>query len=85
MSSQESAPARGATNTVDSPKSVSRRRLLQSSAAVAAVATLPVLAREGLPDGRERADHPPREQRTDEQRRLAAVLDVYGPELGEGR
>ena len=85
MSSQDTAPQRRAINSANPPANVSRRRLLTSGAAVAAVATLPALARENQADDRAQDDGARREQPTDEQRRLAAILELYGPELGSGR
>jgi len=85
MSSHDTAPRRRATHSADQPGNVSRRRLLTSGAAAAALATLPALAGETrAAAGKDGADTR-NANLTAEQRRLAAVLELYGPELGSRR
>jgi hypothetical protein len=51
-----------------------------------AIATMPTLAGASVADsGRTRVAAAPSARASEEQRRLAAVLKTYGPELGPGR
>lgn len=85
MSIQDTAPRRRATNSADQPGTVSRRQLLASGAAVAAITTLPQLAAESRATVSPKGEGVQRAHLTDEQQRIATVLDRYGPELGSGR
>ena len=85
MSSQDKAPRRRATHDADQPRAVTRRRLLTSGAAVAAIATLPALASENRATVGRHGEDACSADLTAEQRRLAAVLDRHGPELGSRR
>lgn len=85
MSSQGMAPPRRATNSANQPEAVSRRQLLASGVAAAAIVTLPTFAgtQRAADDGDVGVAH--HADPTDEQRRLLAVLERHGPELGSGR
>lgn len=83
MNNQDTAPRRPATNSANQVEAVSRRQLLASGAAAAAIATLPTLA--GASGVGSEGDGTRTEYPTHEQRRLAAALSRYGPELGPRR
>ena len=83
MSNQDTALRRPATNSANQGEAVSRRQLLAAGAAAAAIATMPTLA--GANGVGSQGDGARLEYPTQEQRRLAAALDRYGPELGPGR
>ncbi len=85
MSRKDPAQRCRTRDTANQPVAVSRRQVLTSGAAVAAIVTLPTLAGESRASVGPEDEGAPRAQLTDEKRRLAAVLDRYGPELGSGR
>lgn len=85
MSSQDTAPQRRAANSENQQGAVSRRQLLASGAALAAITTLPTLVAESHASAGPEREDARRAQLTAAQRRIAAVLDRYGPELGSGR